>query len=56
MPKQKMGRPTVDNDVIKDVHIHLRFDKETVLKLDKLAKKNNMNRSEYLRQLIKKQK
>ena len=51
-----MGRPTIDNEVIKDVHIHLRFDKETVNKLDLLAKKKNMNRSEYLRQLIKEQK
>ena len=55
MPKKKMGRPTIDGKS-QDVRVQLRMDSETLAKLDMLAEKKGMNRSEYIRQLIKKQK
>lgn len=52
MPKKKMGRPTIDGKS-QDFRIQLRMDKDTLEKLDNLAKKKGMNRSEFIRQLIK---
>lgn len=53
--KRKMGRPTLDGKS-QDVRVQLRMDKDTLEKLDRLAEKKEMNRSEYIRQLIKKAK
>ena len=52
MPDKKMGRPTIDGKS-QDVRVQLRMDKETLEKLDEFAKKKEMNRSEFIRQLIK---
>lgn len=53
--KKKMGRPTLDGKP-QDLRVQLRMDKWTLDKLDRLAEEKKMNRSEYIRQLIKKQK
>ena len=50
--KKKMGRPTLDGKS-QDIRVQLRMDKETLDKLDKFAKEKKMNRSEFIRQLIK---
>lgn len=55
MPKKKMGRPTLDGKS-QVSRIGIRIDDETLEKLDRLAQEKKMNRSEYIRQLIKKQK
>lgn len=52
--KKKMGRPTLDASIPMDTKIQIRMDKGTLKKLDRLAEKEKMNRSEYIRQLIKK--
>nr|DAG69141.1 MAG TPA: NikA, BACTERIAL CONJUGATION, RELAXASE, DNA [Caudoviricetes sp.] len=49
-----MGRPTLDASIPMDTKIQIRMDKGTLKKLDRLAEKEKMNRSEYIRQLIKK--
>ena len=49
-----MGRPTLDSSIPMDTKIQIRMDKGTLEKLDRLAEKEKMNRSEYIRQLIKK--
>lgn len=51
--KKKMGRPTEDEEM-KDVRVQIRFDKKTLDKLDALAKKEKMSRSQYVRLLIQK--
>lgn len=48
--KKKMGRPVVGEP--KDIPVQLRFDKSTLEKLDSLAKKEKMSRSQYVRKLI----
>lgn len=53
--KKKMGRPTIDGKS-QDFRIGIRIDNETLEKLDRLAEEKKMNRSEYIRQLIKKAK
>lgn len=53
--KKKMGRPTLDGKP-QDFRIEIRIDAETLEKLDKLVQKKEMNRSEVIRQLIKKAK
>lgn len=50
--KKKMGRPTLDGKS-QNVRVQLRMDRDTLNKLDDLAKKKGMNRSEFIRQLIK---
>lgn len=45
-----MGRPIIGEP--KDIPVQLRFDKSTLEKLDDLAQKNKMSRSEYVRWLI----
>lgn len=53
--KKKMGRPTIDNEPM-NIRVQLRMDKTSLEKLDRLAQEKKMNRSEYIRQLIKKAK
>lgn len=48
--KKKMGRPVVGNP--KDIRVELRFDSETLAKLDELREKEKMTRSEYIRKII----
>ncbi|WP_288341622.1 CopG family transcriptional regulator [uncultured Dubosiella sp.] len=48
--KKKMGRPIIG--LPKNIRTQIRFDEETLLKLDELRDKKKMSRSEYIRWLI----
>lgn len=50
--KKKMGRPIKGQP--KNIRVELRFDKNTLDKLDKLRAKEKMTRSEYIRHIISK--
>lgn len=50
MEKKKMGRPIIGEP--KDIRTQIRFDKQTLEKLDRLRQKEKMSRSEYIRKLI----
>ena len=52
--KKKMGRPIIGEP--KNIPIQLRLDKQSLEKLDNLAKKNGISRSQLMRNLIKKAK
>lgn len=49
-----MGRPIIGEP--KNIPIQLRLDKQSLEKLDNLAKKNGISRSQLMRNLIKKAK
>ena len=51
MAKKKLGRPT-DNP--KTAHMQVRLDKETLNILDEHCKKNNLTRSQGIRDAIRK--
>ena len=56
MPKKKkMGRPTESKELM-NIRVQMRFDKQTLDKLDRLAQEKNMSRSQFVRQLIRKAK
>ena len=50
MPNKKMGRPVIGEP--KDIRAEIRFDKNTLEKLDSLRAKEKMSRSEFIRKLI----
>lgn len=52
--EKKVGRPYAEKP--KDYMFRMRMDNETLKKLDELCTKNNLSRSEMVRQLIKKAK
>lgn len=52
--KKKMGRPIIGEP--KDQIIQLRLDKQSLIKLNKLALSKNITKSEMMRILIKKAK
>lgn len=51
--KKKMGRPTESKELM-NIRVQMRFDKQTLEKLDRLAQEKKMSRSQLVRQLIKK--
>lgn len=50
--KKKVGRPTIDGKP-QPLHLHIRMDEESIEKLDMLAKREKINRSEMVRKIIK---
>ena len=55
MPSEKkMGRPVIGKP--KDKRLQVVIDEDSLKKLDSLCQKNEISRSEYIRQLIRKAK